>query len=97
MLALVMTALSIFLVLQAADFGTTLWFLQRGVSEANPLVAALMHIVGRPAIALLLFKTAACALAAIAWRTRRKRLLRRANAFFGLCVCWNLAAIAMIR
>jgi len=91
-----MSALLIFLALQAADFGTTLWFLQRGIAEANPVVAALMLAFGRPAPAVLLLKAAGCLLAVYAWRSRRRRLLLRANAFFGFCVCWNLFAIASV-
>jgi hypothetical protein len=69
-------------------------FLRHGVSEANPLVAALMHVSAQPALAVLLVKAASCALAVYAWRSRRIRLLRRANLFFALCVGWNLLAIA---
>ena len=91
-----MTALLIFVALQAADFGTTLWFLQRGIAEANPLVAALVQTMGRPTLAVLLVKTTGCMLAGYAWRSRRMHLLRRANVFFALCVSWNLAAIASV-
>jgi hypothetical protein len=33
-------------------------------------------------------------MALFAWKSRRFRLLRRANLFFAVCVGWNLLAIA---
>jgi hypothetical protein len=90
-----MTLLLVFLALQFCDLATTLVFLQHGVGEANPLVAALIRFSAQPAVALLLVKAAACGMAWYAWRTRRTRLLRRANVFFALCVGWNLMAIAV--
>jgi hypothetical protein len=88
-----MTLFLIFLTLQLFDAVTTLVFLGRGVAEGNPLIAAFFHTSGHPAITLVLVKTAACALALVAWKGRRTALLRRANVFFALCVVWNLAAI----
>jgi len=82
-----------FLFLQFCDGATTLAFLSRGVAEGNPVVGALLHLSADPALALLLVKGAACALAIFAWRSGRLKLLRRANVFFTLCVVWNLAAI----
>ena len=89
-----MTALSVFLALQLFDLATTLVFLRHGVAEANPLVAALIRHSAQPAIAAAGDKAAGCGLACYAWRSRRTRLLRRANLFFALCVGWNLLAIA---
>jgi hypothetical protein len=89
-----MTALLVFLALQLCDFATTLLFLRRGVAEANPLVRWLIQASADPAMAVLLFKLAGCALAVFAWKSRRIRLLRGANIFFGACVAWNLVAIA---
>jgi len=89
-----MAILLVFLVLQFCDLATTLLFLQHGVGEANPLVAALIRVSAQPAVAVLLVKAAACGLAVYAWRSRRTRLLRRANLFFALCVGWNLLALA---
>jgi hypothetical protein len=89
-----MTILLVFLALQFCDLATTLVFLQHGVGEANPLVGALMRVSAQPAVAVLLVKAAACGLAVYAWRSRRTRLLRRANVFFAVCVGWNLLAIA---
>jgi hypothetical protein len=89
-----MTILLVFLALQFCDLATTLVFLQHGVGEANPLVGALMRVSAQPAVAVLLVKAAACGLAVYGWRSRRTRLLRRANVFFAVCVGWNLLAIA---
>lgn len=89
-----MSSLLVYLALQLCDFATTLVFLRCGVGEANPLVAALMRVCAQPAAAVLLVKAIGCGLAVYAWRSRRIRLLRRANLFFALCVGWNLLAIA---
>jgi hypothetical protein len=70
-----MTTLYIFLALQFCDLATTLVFLQHGVAEGNPLVAALIRVSAQPAVALLLVKAAACGLAVFAFRSRRTRLL----------------------
>ena len=91
-----MSILLIFAALQAADLATTLAFLKGGAAEANPLVTALIHVLGQPAPAVLLVKVAACLMALYAWRTQRIRLLRRANVFFALCVAWNLLVIATV-
>lgn len=84
--------LTLFLLLQAGDLATTVAFLHRGVTEANPLVAAVLRAPLPPAVALAAVKAAGCALAWLAWKTGRCRLLRRANLFFALCVIWNVAA-----
>jgi hypothetical protein len=86
--------LLLFFALQICDVLTTLVFLHRGVMEANPLISAAFHMAANPAVGLTATKLAGCGLAFYSWRTERLRLLRLANIFFGLCVCWNLAAIA---
>jgi hypothetical protein len=89
-----MPILLLFLVLQVCDLLTTMLFLRHGVTEANPLVAALMHVFSQPAVAVMAVKLVACVLAVYAWHSRRTRLLRWANLFFAVCVGWNLVAIA---
>jgi hypothetical protein len=89
-----MTILLVFLALQLCDLTTTLLFMRHGISEANPLVAALFRVSAQPAMTLVLVKAVGCGLAVYAWRSRRMRFLRRANLFFALCVGWNLLAIA---
>ena len=89
-----MAILAFFLALQLCDAATTLLFLNHGVAEANPLVAAVMRLVLSPALALALVKLGGCSLGLYAWKSRRTRLLRRANFFFAACVAWNLVALA---
>jgi hypothetical protein len=92
-----MTTLLLFVVLQFCDAFTTLVFLRHGVAEANPVVRFAFTLSATPWLPLIVLKTFACGLAYLAWRTRRLRLLLRANWFFGLCVVWNLAALAVAR
>lgn len=86
--------LLLFFLLQLGDAATTLAFLHRGISEANPLVAALLRMPASPAVTLVAVKVLGCGLAAFAWKSGRRPLLRRVNVFFALCVVWNLAALA---
>ena len=89
-----MAILFLFLGLQLCDVVTTLVFLHHGVSEANPLIAALMALVASPLVALALVKLGGASLGFYAWKSRRTRLLGRANLFFAACVAWNLVALA---
>ena len=91
-----MPILLLFVALQAGDLATTLLFLHHGATEANPLVASLIHTSAQPARGVFAAKLAACALAVWAWKSQRTRLLRRANLFYALCIGWNLLAIARI-
>ena len=88
-----MTNLLIFVGLQLLDAATTLGFLARGVAEGNPLVRGMLHFGWYPAVAIALVKAGACLLGWFAWKSRRQRLLRRANVFFALCIAWNVTAI----
>lgn len=88
-----MTPLLLFLLLQAGDAATTVVFLDHGVREANPLVAAFIDVFGEPVAAVVAIKLAGSVLAAYAWKTGRIRLLRRINVLFAVCVAWNLLAI----
>ena len=85
--------LLLFVLLQIGDAATTWLFLGRGILEGNPLVSAALAASGHPAAALAGIKLAACALAWIAWKSGRRRLLTRANWFFGACVVWNMVAM----
>jgi hypothetical protein len=89
-----MTTFLLFLILQCCDAVTTLAFLKHGVAEANPLIRLALRVSATPAIPLLGFKIAACAIAWFAWRSSRVRLLRRINLFFAACVAWNLLTVA---
>jgi sulfur relay (sulfurtransferase) complex TusBCD TusD component (DsrE family) len=89
--------LFLFIALQLLDAATTIFFLQHGVSEGNPLVKALFGVFTGPAAGLAMAKLAGVALAVCAWRTGRQRLLARVNVVFAACVLWNLAATALAR
>jgi hypothetical protein len=82
-----------FLILQALDAASTLFFLRHGVAEANPLMRMALAAIPAPAAALALPKLAAGVLALAAWRSGRLRLLRRINLIFLACVAWNLLTI----
>ena len=85
--------LLIFVCLQVLDGATTLWFLSQGISEANPMIHALLDIFRRPEFALALPKLFGIALAVFAWYSGRHRLLRNINLVFAICVTWNVVAI----
>ena len=90
-----MAILLIFFALQCCDMATTLVFLRHGVPEGNPLVSAAIHLSSHPAIGLGMVKVLGCGLGILAYRSNRRRLLRRINMLFAACVVWNLAAIAL--
>ena len=87
--------LILFCSLQLLDAVTTLLFLRLGVTEANPLVRALLGWSSNPVVPILVLKAAGCAAAAGAWRRGRTRALRLANVVFAACVLWNVVAISM--
>ena len=89
-----MTPLLLFIALQICDALTTLTFLRQGIAEANPLIRLAIGVSHSPELGLLGVKAAGCAMAWVAWRTDRRRLLARANGFFAACVVWNLVAIS---
>jgi len=86
-----------FVFLQVMDAITTLLFLHLGVGEANPLIRAALAVSGNPTLALSALKACVIALAFYAWRSGRRRLLRRMNFLFALVVGWNLLAVAVSR
>lgn len=79
--------------LQILDTLTTLWFLRRGLAEANPLLRLAFVWSASPAIILTGAKTIGLVAALGAWRSGRHRLLRRMNLLFAACVLWNLCAL----
>ena len=89
--------LLVFVFLQVMDAITTLLFLHHGVSEANPLIRALLGICRNPGLALAAPKIFAVLLAFYGWRSGRHQLLRRINVLFAFFVGWNLLAIAVQR
>ena len=85
----------LFIGLQLLDGATTMWFLRHGVTEGNPLIRAALGLSGTPAVGLAITKMAGVALAALAWRSGRQRLLWVVNVVFAGCVIWNVAATAL--
>ncbi|HEY2017831.1 MAG TPA: DUF5658 family protein [Bryobacteraceae bacterium] len=86
-----------FIVLQVMDVLTTMVFLNLGVTEANPLIRFSLtqsggHL-GGTTLALVGPKLFAVALAILAWRSGRKRLLLKMDILFAVCVAWNLIVI----
>ena len=82
--------------LQILDAATTLWFLHRGVAEANPLIAWALVWGAQPFWGLAAAKALGFAPAVWAWRSGRHGLLRRVNLLFAVCVAWNLAAVWLV-
>jgi len=87
--------LMLFIGLQLMDGATTMWFLRHGVAEGNPLIRAALGFSANPAAGLAITKIAAVALAGLAWRSGRQRLLWAVNVVFAGCVLWNVAATAL--
>ena len=85
-----------FICLQAFDFLTTWVFLRAGVAEANPLVRWALSCYS-PVAGLVVAKLVAVTLGVAAWRSGRRRLLRRMDFVFTACVLWNVAAILIGR
>jgi hypothetical protein len=88
--------LVLFIGLQLLDGATTMWFLRQGVAEGNPLIRAALGLSATPAVGLAITKIAGVALAALAWRSGRQRLLWVVNVVFAGCVLWNVAATAQV-
>jgi hypothetical protein len=82
-----------FAYLQALDVLTTIAFLDRHVSEANPLLRAFIERAPSPVAALLVAKVLALALGGCCFLTGRTRALKGANLFFAALVVWNLMAL----
>ena len=80
--------------LQTLDAVTTVWFLHRGLNEANPLLRLAFHYFAHPAVSLTAAKALSVGAAWWAWRRGSYRFLFRMNLFFSACVVWNLIALA---
>jgi hypothetical protein len=84
-----------FVGLQVLDVLTTLLFLQHGVIEGNPLMRTVLAVSVHPAVGLALAKAVAIAVALMAWRLGRCRILRKINFLYAACVAWNLLVLAL--
>lgn len=89
-----MKALILFILLQAADFATTVAAINFGGAEQNPLVA---HMMGFGGInGLLLAKVIALAIGGAAAAAGKNRGIRVANFAFAAIVVWNLSIISRL-
>ena len=86
-----------FVYLQILDTLSTLVFLGYGLEEANPLVRLAISYVRSPLGGLVALKLLGLALAWYCWRSRRQRVLVRANTFFAVLVAWNLVVLLVAR
>jgi hypothetical protein len=82
-----------FICLQALDLATTLAFLSLGIGEGNPIVRAALSSPVPPAVSLSVVKGLALMLGLYAWRSGRRRLLRKMNLLYAVCLAWNVAAM----
>lgn len=82
-------------ILQMVDILSTLLFPVAGLLEANPLIQWLAGVTGSLPGGLLAAKGAGAAVAVYCWRTRRQRVLRRANVFYACVAAWNLSALLL--
>ncbi len=81
--------------LQLLDIATTLLFLARGVSEANPLVKWSMAITHGNLAGLIVIKAVAGILAVAAVQSGRPAVVERMNRFFLFLAGWNVLAILL--
>jgi hypothetical protein len=81
----------VFVYLQLLDLLTTLVGFRVGAAEASPFIRVLMHF--GPAAGVFLSKLISLALGALCVYTRRLRLIRWMNLWFGALVVWNLLVI----
>ena len=86
-----MAITQVFLYLQLLDVLTTLVGFRLGAIEASPVVRLLMH--AGPAAGLLFSKGLALVLGGVCVCTKRQRLMRLANYWYGGLVVWNLTII----
>jgi len=84
----------IFVLLQLADFATTMIALNTGGVENNFLVSRLMIIGSLQG--LILSKAIILGVALAAVRLKKQWVLRWVNVVFGGVVLWNLVAIARL-
>lgn len=85
-------ALCLFALLQLSDFLTTIYVLQHGGIEANPVVKGLMPWLGvTTAVALCKL-----GLVLVTWlMVRRQWILFAGNALYALVVGWNVLMITL--
>ena len=86
-----MSVLTFFIYLQLLDLLTTLLFLKLGLGEASWVVAVLIR--WSPFFGILAAKLGTTALAFVAVRLHKDRLMRWANLGYSGVVVWNLVCM----
>jgi len=89
-----MKLLVAFLLLQLADFGTTVAALALGGTESNPLVGHLMGLGDYTGLAVA--KLIALAIGGLAAFYGKYNGLRKMNVLFTVIVIWNLTIIGRL-
>lgn len=87
-----MTLLSGFLLLQAADFATTMIGIRVGAAEASPFIARLMATFGVLG-GLIVTKAVGCGVYGLSIAFRRPGAVRKFNWLLGAVVLWNASVI----
>ena len=84
----------LFVLLQVGDFVTTWIVLKTGGGEGNPIVKHLMLFGTLQG--LLLSKVLLLAIATIAVKLKKMRVIRTCNIVFALIVAWNLSVVVRL-
>ena len=90
----ILKAFLVFVLLQAADLGTTLVVFRLGGVEENPLVKYLMAF--GPVKGVILAKLVTLAIGSGCFLAAKYRVLLLGNAVFAGIVAWNLGIIARL-
>jgi hypothetical protein len=89
-----MKTLLVFILLQLADFGTTIAAISLGAEEKNPIVG---HLMGLGLYAgLAAAKVIALGIGGLAAASGRYSGLRKANVAFAAIVLWNLGIVGRL-
>jgi len=88
-----MGILTLFIYLQLLDFLTTVLFLKMGLTEASWVIAALIR--WSPVLGVLAAKFGTVALAIIAIRLHKDRLMRWVNLGYSGVIAWNLVCMIL--
>jgi len=83
-----------FVLLQLGDFVTTLYALETGGGEGNPIVAHFLLLGSLQG--LLLAKVLLLAFAVVAVRLKKMSVIRKCNVVYALIVSWNISIIVRL-
>lgn len=87
------TRFILFIVLQVLDLLTTLFVLNHGGQEGNPLVVWLLKDFSSFALGLMLLKVWAVLCGWIAYSYQSTLFFKLTNVLFSVIVVWNLVAV----